>query len=243
RLVVALARGEVHARHAALADEVQHADAGNLDLRADALTFEARRELGGEGLLGGVAGEVAQRRNQPLAGQLLLSLVVVGARLHRLHGDHLVAGAGQEQDLRAVGAALELGEPLETVAVLAPEHVIEDQDVVAPERELGPGDRLQLGVVVVDDRVRPLGGYVVRQQRVQVLVVVDDEDAHRYSLTEYTPTASDLPRSATSPRACTRSAGSSGRMESYSAADTSTSSACAICIRRAAVFTVSPMMV
>src|SRR6185369_14057134 len=143
-----------------------------------------------------------------------LALVVVGARLHRLHGDHLVAGAGQEQDLRATGTALELGEPLQAVAVLASQHVVENHHIVAAEGKLGSRDRLQLGIVVIDHAVRPLRGDVMRQQRVQVLVVVDDEDAHRYSLTEYTPTASDLPRKASSPRAWARPAGTSGRIDS-----------------------------
>jgi hypothetical protein len=125
------------------------------------------------------ARQVAQRRDEPLACQLLLALVVVGPRLHRLDGDHLVAGAGQEQDLRAIGAGLELRQPLEAIAVLASEHVVQDHDVVASEREVGPGNGLRLRVVVVDVGVRPLGRHVMREQRVQVLVVVDDEDAHR----------------------------------------------------------------
>ena len=84
--------------------------------RAERLAFHARRELRREGPFRCACGQVAQRGDQLLARQLLLALVVVGAGLHRAHRDDLVAGAGQEQDLRAVGALLELLQPLQAVA-------------------------------------------------------------------------------------------------------------------------------
>ncbi len=181
RLVVAFPRGEIHARHAALADQPQHLDARNADLRADGMAFHARGELGREGPLLGTRGQLVQRRQQLLARQLLLALVVVGARLHRAHGDDLVAGAGEEQDLRAVGALLEPLQPLEAVA--APEHVVEDHRLVGTQRELRRGKVVLQRVVLVDDPVRPALLDVVAEQVAQVRIVVDDEDSHDQRVT------------------------------------------------------------
>ncbi len=117
-----------------------------------------------------------QRGEQLLARQLLLALVVIGTRLHRAHGDDLVAGAGEEQDLRAVGALLQPLQPFEAVA--AAEHVVEDHRLVGAQRELGPRKVTLERVVFVDDPVGPALPDVMGEQAAQIRIVVDDEDAH-----------------------------------------------------------------
>ena len=129
RLVVAFPGGEIHARHAALADQVQHLDAGNLHPRAERLAFHARGELGRKRPLARAGSEVADGGDQFLSRQFLLALVVVRAGLHGAHRDDLVACSREKQDRRAVGAALEFLQPLQAVA--APQHVVQDHDVVA----------------------------------------------------------------------------------------------------------------
>ena len=177
RLVVVLARGEVHARRAALADQVQHLDARDADLGAEVVAFQARGEVRRHGALDLGRGELADRRDQLFARELLLALVVVGAGLHRAHGDDLVAGTGEEEDLRTVLALLEDLQPLQAVA--APEHVVEHHDVVVPQRERRVGDVALQRIVGFDLGIGPLAADVARQQVAQVLIVVDEQDAHR----------------------------------------------------------------
>src|SRR3990172_1740784 len=76
----------------------------------------------------------------------------------------------------SIRAATDLGEPLQAVA--AAEHVVEDHHVVGAERERLPGHVAGERVVLLDLGPRPLLLQVMREEVSQVLVVVDDQDAH-----------------------------------------------------------------
>ena len=129
------------------------------------MAFHARGELGRKRFLLDAGGELVQRGEEFLARQLLLALVVVGARLHRAHRDDLVAGAGEEQDLRAVGTLLEPLQPVEAVA--ASEHVIEDHRLVGAERKIGGREVAFQRVELVDGPGRPVLLDVMRKQATQ----------------------------------------------------------------------------
>src|SRR5205823_14326058 len=86
------------------------------------------------------------------------------------------AGAGEEQHLRAVGALLELREPVEAVA--APEHVIEDQRLVGAEREVGAREVALERIQLVYRRVLPALLDVMAEEAPQVRIIVDDQYAH-----------------------------------------------------------------
>ena len=201
RLVARLARRKIHARHPALPDQAQDADAGHLQAGAERVP---RLALGGLGLLRGpdrFSRHVAHRIEQALAGQFLLAQIVVRAVFHRAHRGHLVAGAGEEDDRRAIRALLELVQPFQPVA--AAEHVIQDHHVVTAERKRRVRHVTRERVILLDLGIRPFLHEMALQQVAQVLVVVDDQDAHR-TTTAAAPGSRRLPRArpcrATTPR-------------------------------------------
>src|SRR6185503_6453606 len=119
------------------------------------------------------------------------------------------------------------------------EHVVEDQPLVGAERKTILGEIALQRIEFVDLRIGPPLADVVRQQRTQVRIVVDDEYAHVYRTAAYTSTGSLRPRSVRRPRDCAEVAWPAA---CSAGPETSSSPGRAISTRRAATFTASPTM-